>query len=502
MELSCDEAVLLRFGERGAYARALLSAEERRWETPLLYAGFGMDTTRERIVEIMNFKKKSAGSVLLAGVLALALAACSAAGGGGKDGFAISGENLDINDLALRSDGEAAHILKNDGLTLLVPLEYEDLLVIETPQDSAEGILFNVSEKASMEAAKAQGSDDEGAGWLFSINRISADAYHEALCYDMSGAEVFARDEDSQYYMYCHPTDVRFVRESYEDIDEDMAQWSLLNEWASTVPDRMLSENPTLTPETHTNTALDIYFARIAWQSETNYTISTVESGPMNPQDVNPTPWLSRLMNGVTFTWAEEETAPSGEYVVLNFPDDDTRFDFFLAPGGENLIRMVWNQNQDELLYRANYADDTKASAVMHEWYNALAAANSGEPLETSGFTGEEFVGEWQDEVSQRAVMSVKKTREAGVYDVVVHWGNSFDSAIQWRMQAVAGAQDEILYYENGLKVDMHLSEDAPEQETILWDNGTGYLMFRDGCLTWYDEQETQAAECRFVNAG
>ena len=505
IELSCDEAVLLRFGqrERGAYARALLSEEERRREMPALYAGFGADSTRERIVEIMKFRKKTAGSVLLAAALALALAACSAAGGdtdkpSGTGGIAISGENLDINDVALRPEGEASRIVENGGVRLLIPLEYGDLLIVDTPQDSEEGVLFSVAEKASVDAAEAQGSDDDGAGWLFSINRISSDAYHEARCYDMSGMEVFAHDADG-YYMFCHPTDVRFVRESYEGIDEDMAQWTQLNEWAATVPDTMLAENLMLTPEKCTYTALDMYLARIAWQNWTNYTISTLEHGPMRPDGVDPSPWVFRLMDGASYEVAEGETAPSGEYAVLTFPEDNTRFDFFFADGGENLIRMVWSEN--ELLYRAHFPDDTKASEVMRQWYNALVSANNGEPLETSGFTGEEFVGEWQDTVSQRAVMSVQPTGETGVYDVAVHWGNSFDSAVQWRMRAQAEARDEILSYENGTKVEVNLSEDAEEQETVVWENGTGYLKFRDGYLTWYDEQEPRAAECRFEKA-
>ena len=83
------------------------------------------------------------------------------------------------------------------------------------------------------------------------------------LCYDMSGVEVFARDEDGRYFMYYHPTDVRIVRENYDDA-EGLRQWSALNEWAAAVPDSLLTENPGLSAEKHGNTALDIYLARIA----------------------------------------------------------------------------------------------------------------------------------------------------------------------------------------------------------------------------------------------
>ena len=187
----------------------------------------------------------------------------------------------------------------------------------------------------------------------------------------------------------------------------------------------------------------------------------------------------------------------------MSFPDDDIRFDFFRAEGKEHYIRQVWS-GDNETLYRAVFENGDHASDtanIMSAWYNALVTVNGGWALDASGFTGEEFVGEWQDSYSQRAVMSVKKTAETGVYDVLVHWGGSYNSAMQWRMKAVAGAQDEILSYENGVKAELTFPDDAdaPEQETVIWNNGTGYLMFRDGYLTWYDEQDAQAADCRFV---
>lgn len=150
--------------------------------------------------------------------------------------------------------------------------------------------------------------------------------------------------------------------------------------------------------------------------------------------------------------------------------------------------------------------------------------ADGGWALDASDFTGEEFAGDWQDEVSQRAALHIASALEMdelnlselselggaysdldaykGVYSVAVHWGGSYNSATQWRMIAVAGAQDDILYYENGSKVEITFPEDdnAPAQETVIWDNSSGYLRFSDdGYLTWHDEKEPQAEDCRFV---
>ena len=77
--------------------------------------------------------------------------------------------------------------------------------------------------------------------------------------------------------------------------------------------------------------------------------------------------------------------------------------------------------------------------------------------------------------------MSVKKTDETGVYDVLIHWSGSYNSAAQWRMRAIADTQNEILYYENGVKAEVMFPDDAdaPEQETVVWENGIGYFRRR-----------------------
>ncbi|MBQ9521255.1 MAG: hypothetical protein IJR72_01625 [Oscillospiraceae bacterium] len=432
----------------------------------------------------MRYKKKSPLCMLLAVVLTLSLAAC----GAGKQTPAPSGES-GANDTALSSESGAARVYENNGLKLTIPPEYDELVTVEI---DPPGALFGVTEKASVEAAKAQGEDYEGVGWLFDIAKADADQLHEMLCYDMSGVDVFAKGADGMYYLYCHPTDVRLVRENYDDPD-GIEQWTALNEWASTVPDTFITENPGLTPETYGNTALDIYLARIAYMGDVKYTLNDVDGTGFDASE-----YAEELTNGVTFEYAENDDAPDTGDIVLSFPDDDTRFEFFYAEGATFYVRQVWSDGFTQL-YRARFADGELASEtvkIMQDWYAALA----GEPLDASGFTGAEFVGEWQDSVSQRAVMSIKATDEQGVYDVLIHWGGSYNSAMQWRMKAVAGAQDEILSYENGQKVEVTFPDDGGDaQETVIWDNGTGYLMFRDGFLTWYDEQEDSAGECRFV---
>ena len=128
----------------------------------------------------------------------------------------------------------------------------------------------------------------------------------------MSGRDIFAKTEDGTYFVKLHPTDVRFVREQYDNVEEDMKQWTELNEWGEKALDTFINENQGLIPEKHSNTELDIYLARIAYHNDVNYRIASLEAGVMEPADTDPMPYVSRLMNGVTYEVADGVEAPDG----------------------------------------------------------------------------------------------------------------------------------------------------------------------------------------------
>lgn len=276
---------------------------------------------------------------------------------------------------------EALTMIKNGDMVLPVPDEYLELLNIETPENDEEGILFKVYEKASVEAAAANGITEEGPGWLFDIGVISEEALKEALCEDMSGRTAFARAEDGSCYVFYHPTDVRLERASNEEMDEAMPQWGALNEWGAAVQDEFVRCNGGLISEKHSNTSLDMYLARIAYKNDVEYTLSTLEYGHLKPGDVDPLPYAGQLINGVTFEYAEDEETPDGEYVVLTIPEDNVRYDFFYLEGKQNYVeevRTFEGEGEDEeykTLYRGVFADEQTSATVneiMDAWYGAL----------------------------------------------------------------------------------------------------------------------------------
>jgi hypothetical protein len=343
-------------------------------------------------MKTMKYKLKSILSIALAAVMALSLAACGQKQSGT---VAISGESLNVGDTALRSDGEAGKIYENGGAKLLVPLEYDALVNVTVPVDGGnDGVLFSVSEKASVEAAEKQGYGDDGYGELFAIGRITKDDWNERRCYDIPGEEVFAEDADGNCYLFYHPTDVRFYRETTEQMTTDQAQWDELNAWAwDRVRESFLAENDGLTALSYGNSILDLDLVRAAYLPGTHYTIATLEHGAVEPEGSESTAsYVERLSRNAELIVAHESETPDGEYVVLNFPDDDRRYDFFLASGGENYVRVVWDGGQSEQLYKMVFTDDTtKASEVVMEWYNTLIEKNDASVavVSTNGITKE-----------------------------------------------------------------------------------------------------------------
>lgn len=388
-----------------------------------------------------------------------------------------------------------ASTVTNEGLNLSIPDEIEELLTIEIRNKEDGGMLFTVSETESIEAAKASGYEWNGAGWLFSIGCIDEEKLHEMLCNDMSGVEVFAKGTDGTYYALYHPTDVRMFREDYTD-EEGIRRWTSLHEWAATVTDTFISENEGLTAEKHGNSILDIYLARILYQKGINYTVSTTEYGPVSSGKLDPAPYLKPLTEGVLYEMADEEETPDGEYVVLEFPEDDIRFDFFLMEGKENYIRQIWMDGQNEYLYKAVFDDETlKASAIMNDLYRDMVLANS------LGYTPDDMAGLWTDKIAYRCGIEITK-RDDGNFDVTVHWSSSAFETYFWSMTAVPTGNGAELRYENGKQSIITLASDTGTEtkEEVIYENGTGtFNLLSTYELVWNDETGHAADDMLYI---
>ena len=261
------------------------------------------------------------------------------------------------------------------GLLFEIPAEYKDLVTVQTEGLQPDEII-RVSETASIEAAKAAGMDEEGAGWLFSISHISEQELGELRCGEMSGRETFAEGDDGVFYLFNHPTDVRLIRESDEEMNEAMDQWEELNNWAfEDVRMTILADNPQLELKTYSNTELDMYLARARFAGEW-YEIRSLYTGKFTDtlyqgddaalEDLTEDVFYDEVTN------LSDEEKPDGEYIVMSFDDDNVQFNFFLGEGLENYIRerkAMGDGTKMETLYRAGFRDPDKTSTgIMKEW--------------------------------------------------------------------------------------------------------------------------------------
>ena len=268
------------------------------------------------------------------------------------------------------------------GVKFEIPDEISELVTVKT-DGLEDGELVSVYETASIEAAQAMGEDYDGAGWIFSISTMPEEKVKELRCGGMDGTEVFAEDDDI-CYLYNHPTDVRLIRESNEEMDQAMDSWSMVNQWADQeVREEILANNPELDLKFFTNTDLDMHLAQAAYMPGTKYELRSVDYGPdpLDPSTLDEDDYIEELAEDFTYEVLPDAEAPDGEYYVLAFVDgdDDVRFDFFKDPEGSNLIREVRTIGDEEMetIYQANpkdFSEDDTTTGIMAEWCAAVAA--------------------------------------------------------------------------------------------------------------------------------
>ncbi len=303
---------------------------------------------------------KRTAAILLALLMTFGLCACSNAGedAATADADAPAGTTADI------------------GYNFTIPEEYADRLIVKTDE---EGSFVSVYEKESVEAAQATDKEhSDGAGWLFALGTVSAEKLHQMICYDMSGIDVFAEGADGSFFVYYHPTDVRIVRAENDYNDESLARWTELNEWAASVRADFIAENEGLTAVSYDNSEIAILLVRAAYMEGTKYEVRTLEygaAGALDPAGVDAAPFAELLIRNASYTYVEPDNTPDGEYIVLYFPEDDIRLDFFLADG--NYVRCTNDEGSGSQLFQVSLPDgEGPVRDIMQAWVDAVAAAN------------------------------------------------------------------------------------------------------------------------------
>lgn len=370
---------------------------------------------------------------------------------------------------------------ENGGLSFTVRPRINDLLTVKTPED---GFLFDVYETASLEAGNY-----DGAGWLLAIGKVSTEELHGMLCGDMSGENVFARDEDGNYYIAYTPTDVRYERATAEEMQRDLPQWTMLCEWVEDALEGFTEENG-LESASFGNTSVDICLARAAYRDGGDATLSTTEYGPVSLEGVDGASYAEFVMQ---FGFDETEDAvPDGEYVVLSFPEEDIRLDFFFAPG--SYVRMV--SGGTETLYQSfGYDDNISIAEAMQGWYYAAAEHVGVKPVDESLAR---YCGEWHETIAGRGMISVGECMAPGKVKIEAWWPES--AAVMDTWEIVATLRDGRLVYENGVRESTEYDADGNGQ-TLDWsDEESGYFYLGDaGELIWHDDSAEGGEDSVFI---
>ena len=392
----------------------------------------------------------------------------------------------------------ARHVYQNQGLRLRIPQIYGDLVLTEVLQD-AEGDLFSVSERASLEAVrKAHPGEFRGAGWLFSIGRVSEERLHELLRGDMSGADLFAADGKGNYYIFYHPTDVRYVRETPEAMRRDQEQWTRLNTWArEKVRERFIKDNPSLTAMTADNSSVGMSLAEILYGPGTHYTMALNGAQPLPGDKSRAVTYGQQLLFGNTFEMINEARPAKGDRVTLSLPGEQVRLDFYQDKLGGS---YVWEKRPGLTgnLYLARPVEEHAAAfAVAKDWYQALKDGGA----QTWKGRADALVGAWAEKIAGRGVINITKSPAQGVYKVEISWGNSAYETYLWSMTARADA-DGSLRYEDCCHSIMTFSEDGQQgKEEMVYDRGRGSFTLNSANeIMWQDEVEGAGANAVFVS--
>ena len=102
------------------------------------------------------------------------------------------------------------------------------------------------------------------------------------------------------------------------------------------------------------------------------YTISTLEFGPLEPGDFPPDEYVSLLLD-MKYEELDINEWPDGEYVVLHFPEENLYYYFSLTEDHMDLVLRTDGENPNALYRVTAPADRAPASGVMSAWYTSLA---------------------------------------------------------------------------------------------------------------------------------
>lgn len=247
IELSCDETVVRSFGDttKSAYARTLISMEEKKNALTPLCNNFSKNAIEERITAIVRMKKTSVVAALVALVLIIAITTAFATSAAAPDKKLTSIPNTNFS----QSDYDQLLAFCFDGYEKMTVSDANRLTVGEYEQ-ARKGIMDGMQqflkEKANAELQDEKGMDaailEEIATlkskWETSFLKIAVEYHYIPLSLYESPFEYISNsyEEEKRSYPHASKADyqslLRIKTAGYQDLSVSAFNAALL-EWAN-----------------------------------------------------------------------------------------------------------------------------------------------------------------------------------------------------------------------------------------------------------------------------
>ena len=174
IELSCDESVVRQFGEKSksAYARTLITMEEKKSGLTPLYNSFSRNAIEERITAIMKTKKVTIGILVISVLVIISIVVL----------FATSAEDDGLGDVAVKEDSsetemnetEAEGIVKEDIEVTGTALEMaKEVVVRKYAERKDDGYCNWKIESLTEEYSYDFGGDRESGGMRVTVYQLN-----------------------------------------------------------------------------------------------------------------------------------------------------------------------------------------------------------------------------------------------------------------------------------------------------------------------------------------
>lgn len=109
------------------------------------------------------------------------------------------------------------------------------------------------------------------------------------------------------------------------------------------------------------------------------------------------------------------------------------------------------------------------------------------------------LIGLYMDETSQRASLNIICEGTDGAI-VTIDWASSASENTEWVFSGVYDAENNVIAYEDCVRIDQVFEEDGSAHETVAYENGTGKLVIHeDWSISWVNDAEETGNDCLFV---